>query len=173
MMKEFIVRDATLNDFDQIKHLNDDFVDFTSPMDLAKIEQLHNQSGYHKVIQSCSNDNAHDAKISGFLLAFAPSADYQSENYVWFDQRYRNFMYVDRIVVDRTKQGAGLGKRLYDDLFNFARKRKIAHICCEYNLIPANPISAAFHSTYGFQQVGQLSNEAQTKIVSMQIANAM
>lgn len=172
-MKKFVVRDATLNDFAQIKQLNDDFVEFTSPMNLAKLEQLHNHSAYHRVIASQPNEKGGEAKVYGFLLAFEPSADYQSDNFQWFDRRYKNFLYVDRIVIDRGIQGAGLGRRLYDDIFSFARNHKIGHICCEYNLIPPNPISAAFHQSFGFHQVGELSNDTQTKIVSMQIANAM
>lgn len=172
-MKKFEVRDATINDFAQIKQLNDDFVEFTSPMDLAKIEQLNNHSVYHRVIETKPSDKDESAKVCGFLLAFEPSADYQSENFKWFDLRYKNFLYVDRIVVDRSIQGVGVGRYLYDDIFRFAKSRKIGHICCEYNLIPPNPISAAFHQSFGFQQVGELSNETQTKVVSMQIASAM
>ncbi|GAA0859833.1 GNAT family N-acetyltransferase [Aliiglaciecola litoralis] len=173
-MTEFVIRKATLNDFGQIKKLNDDFVNFTSPMDLPKLEQLHNISAYHRVIESHSAEaTAGDNKVVGFMLVMAPKCQYQSENYQWFDRRYQNFLYVDRVVIDKSVQGIGLGRRLYDDLFHHARTYKIGHICAEFNLIPANPISAAYHKSFGFHQVGRLSNDDQSKVVSMQIANAM
>lgn len=184
-MTEFRIRNAKLNDFKFIEQLNDNFVQFTSPMDLARVEHLHNRCAYHKVIEKLpKNDvhNGHDTlkenavsvpSIVGFLMAMAPKTEYDSENYRWFDLRYKNFLYVDRIVIDQTLHGIGLGKMLYDDLFKFARDKKIGHICCEYNLIPANPISADFHQSFGFHQVGRLSSEDHSKVVSMQLANAM
>ncbi|GAC13635.1 GNAT family N-acetyltransferase [Aliiglaciecola lipolytica] len=171
-MAEFQIRDTTRNDFVSIKRLNDDFVKFTSPMDLARIEQLHNLSAYHRVIEQV-NQQSSEKSIVGFLLAMRPATEYLSDNYQWFDLRYKNFLYIDRVVIAASMHGIGLGRRLYDDIFAFARSQKIGHLCCEYNLIPANPVSAAFHQSYDFHQVGRLHSDDQSKIVSMQIANAM
>ena len=38
-------------------------------------------------------------EVDGFLLAFDQAAAYDSPNYLWFRQRYRRFVYVDRVVV--------------------------------------------------------------------------
>ncbi|GAA6186526.1 MULTISPECIES: GNAT family N-acetyltransferase [Alteromonadaceae] len=167
-MFEFHIRDAVQDDFSEIKRLNDKFVHFTSPMELARIEQLHNLSAYHRVIEQHDKQTSEVSTV-GFLLAMKPATDYSSDNYQWFDLRYKHFLYVDRVVIDSTAQGKGLGKKLYDDLFCFALKHRIELICCEYNLIPANPISANFHQSYGFHQVGRLDADDKSKVVSMQI----
>ncbi|MEP4891343.1 MAG: GNAT family N-acetyltransferase [Aliiglaciecola sp.] len=167
-MLEFRIRDAVQDDFFEIKRLNDKFVHFTSPMDLARIQQLDILSTYHRVIEQYDPQTS-NSLIVGFLLAMAPEVAYESDNYQWFEQRYQNFLYVDRVVIDSSVQGKGLGKDLYDDLFHFAREHSFAAICCEYNLVPANPTSAHFHQSFGFSQVGRLGSEDSDKVVSMQM----
>jgi hypothetical protein len=44
-------------------------------------------------------------EVDGFLLAFDQSAAYDSPNYLWFRQRYRRFVYVDRVVVAPAARG--------------------------------------------------------------------
>ncbi|MDO6694875.1 GNAT family N-acetyltransferase [Aliiglaciecola sp. 3_MG-2023] len=168
-MLEFQFRDALEEDFSAIKRLNDKFVHFTSPMDLPRIQQLDELSCYHRVIEQHDHQTS-TTSIVGFLLAMAPEADYASENYQWFDQRYKNFVYVDRIVVDSSLQGRGLGKDLYNDLFRAAKEQGFSSICCEYNLKPVNFASAHFHHSFGFCQVGSLQSEDGSKVVSMQMA---
>jgi hypothetical protein len=173
-MKKYSIRDATLDDFNIIKKLNDDFETFTSPIDLARIENLHNRSTYHRVIEHQSQEATNsNLQVVGFLLTLPPATDYSSQNYQWFDRRYKNFLYVDRIIIDGSLQGVGLGRKLYEDLFKYAKEHKIGYICCEYNIVPANPKSANFHRSFGFQQVGTLSDDNLSKVVSMQIAKSM
>ena len=38
-------------------------------------------------------------EVDGFLMAFDQGAAYDSPNYLWFRQRYRRFVYIDRVVV--------------------------------------------------------------------------
>ena len=45
-------------------------------------------------------------EVDGFLLAFDQGAAYDSPNYLWFRQRYRRFVYVDRVVVAPAARGA-------------------------------------------------------------------
>ncbi len=56
-----------------------------------------------------------------YLLTFAPGARYASPNFLWFRERFRDFVYVDRIVVAASARGQGLARRLYEDLFAAAR----------------------------------------------------
>src|SRR3979490_24759 len=44
-------------------------------------------------------------EVDGFLLAFDQGAAYDSPNYLWFRQRYRRFVYVDRVVVAPAARG--------------------------------------------------------------------
>ena len=103
-----------------------------------------------------------------FLLVLGPDCDYDSVNYQWFDQRYDDFAYIDRIVVRDGSRGQGLGTILYEDLFAWAISQKIQNIVCEYNAEPLNEASRKFHKALGFQEVS-LEMIGQAKRVSMQL----
>lgn len=76
--------------------------------------------------------------LRGFLIALLPDVQgYASENYRWFQARYDDFVYVDRIVVAEPARGRGLGQRFYADLERFARGRA-TRITCEVNTRPRN-----------------------------------
>ena len=92
--------------------------------------------------------------VDAFLLAFDQDADYDSPNFLWFRARYPRFVYVDRIVVARSARGRGHARRLYDDLFQHARRAGHQRVVCEVNREPPNPASDAFHAALGFREVG-------------------
>ena len=85
-------------------------------------------------------------------------------------EHYREFIYVDRVMVAQAQQGKRLGQFLYDDLFAFARERRIAAITCEFNIDPPNEASRRFHSRYGFREVGTQWVAGGKKRVSLQVA---
>ena len=89
------------------------------------------------------------------LITFDQDADYDSANFLWFLSRLDRFVYVDRVVVGDAHRGSGLARKLYEDLF--ARARVAGHDCivCEVNRMPPNPGSDAFHSSMGFEEIGQ------------------
>lgn len=93
--------------------------------------------------------------IEALLLAFDQDADYDSPNFLWFRDRYPRFVYVDRIVVAPACRGRRLARRLYDDLFEQARRREHDQIVCEVNTQPPNLASDAFHARLGFVEVGR------------------
>jgi predicted GNAT superfamily acetyltransferase len=93
--------------------------------------------------------------VEALLIAFDQDADYDSPNFLWLRERYRRFVYVDRIVVAPAHRGRGLARRLYDDLFEQARQRGHDQIVCEVNTQPPNPASDAFHVRLGFLEVGR------------------
>jgi predicted GNAT superfamily acetyltransferase len=92
--------------------------------------------------------------VDAFLLAFDQDADYDSPNFLWFRARYPRFVYVDRIVVSHSARGRGHARRLYDDLFQQARRAGHERVVCEVNREPPNPASDAFHAALGFSEVG-------------------
>ncbi|NMR20570.1 GNAT family N-acetyltransferase [Cellulomonas fimi] len=96
---------------------------------------------------------------AGFLLALAPGADYDSENYRWFSSHRPGSLYVDRIVVAPDTHGQGLGRALYAAADECAAALGLGEITCEVNLEPPNPGSLAFHSRLGFTQVGEQSTK--------------
>ena len=107
-----------------------------------------------------------EKKLVGFLIALTPGKEYHSINYKWFEKRFDSFMYVDRIVIDPSYQGNGLGKAFYNNLADFSNN-KTDRITCEVNIRPKNEGSMIFHEKYGFVQVGTQTTENGKKEVSL------
>lgn len=162
-MSHFLIRDAIDADFDHIVALNAAVVRETSTMDPARLQQLHALAFHHRVAVI-------DGEVAGFLLAMRDGAAYANDNFDWFSVRYPRFVYVDRIIVAAPAAGTGIGRRLYDDLFDRARRLGIGVVACEYNLEPPNPASRRFHDRFGFREVGRQHVAGGTKLVSLQTA---
>lgn len=88
------------------------------------------------------------------LIAFDQNADYDSPNFLWFRDRYDQFVYVDRIIVASEARGKGLARQLYAQLFDLARDAGHERVTCEVNSDPPNPASDAFHAAEGFAEAG-------------------
>lgn len=156
------IRNALPSDFAGILHLNAESVHFLSLLTLEKLEQLHEQAVYHRVVET-------DGQVVAFLLAFHEASLYDSLNYVWFCDHYDHFLYVDRIVVSPACRGQKLGNRLYEDLISFARENNFPRITCEVDIEPLNEVSQRFHARFGFQEVGTQQVACADKRVSMQM----
>lgn len=156
-----LIRPAGADDFPAILALNAESVHFLSPLDATRLQALHAQAAYHRVVDI-------DGRVVAFLLALREGADYDSPNYRWFAQRYAQFLYIDRVVVGAAQQGRGLGARLYEDLFAFARANNAGHVTCEFDVEPPNPTSAGFHARFGFREVGTQRLGGSNKQVSLQ-----
>lgn len=160
-----MIRDAKPDDFPAILALNAESVHFLSPLDEVRLQRLHEQAAYHRVLEI-------DDAVSAFLLVLREGADYDSPNYRSFAGRYTQFLYIDRIVVDTRRQGRRLAARLYDDLIEFAGNSGVARLTCEFDLDPPNPASAKFHARYGFHEVGKQWLGDGKKQVSLQVRAA-
>ncbi len=107
--------------------------------------------------------------IMAFLIGLPPGVAYDSPNYRWFAERYRDFLYIDRIAVAATARRRGIGSALYDDVVRFAQGRWPC-LLAEVNREPPNPVSVVFHERHGFVTVGalqQVSEGAPHKAVVM------
>ena len=162
-MKEILIRKSRERDYQTIVAINEDEVQHTSPMDIKRLRNLDHFSAYHKVAEAGGN-------IAAFLIAMRENCAYQNENYEWFSSRYTKFLYIDRIVVGTKYGGLKIGTMLYRDIFDYARSSNVPNITCEYNTIPPNEPSRAFHDNFGFKEVGTqwLANGARR--VSLQAA---
>lgn len=109
-----------------------------------------------------------DEAVLGMILVFAPGAAYESLNYQWFEARYPDFLYVDRVIVAPQARGLGIGNMLYDALDGFAQGRA-GRIACEVNERPPNPGSMRFHERLGFRTVGSQETEGGAKSVALMI----
>lgn len=163
MPADIVIRDAHRDDFAAILALNAESVHFLSPLDEARLQQLDAQAAYHRVVEL-------DGRVVAFLLVLSEGADYDSPNYRWFADAYRQFLYVDRVVVSAQQQGRKLGAALYDDLFAFARSNGVERVTCEFDVEPPNEASRKFHARYGFEEVGKQWLGGGKKRVSLQMA---
>lgn len=154
------IRDACKSDFDSIVNLNQLEEKQTSPLDLDRLQYLSMLSSYHKVA-------LFNNQVAGFLLAMRENAPYENDNFEWFASRYKNFLYIDRIVVSSKYAGMKIGSSLYTDLISFSKATEVKYLVCEYNIDPPNHASKAFHFKMGFNQVGKQYNSG-NKYVSMQ-----
>jgi predicted GNAT superfamily acetyltransferase len=98
-----------------------------------------------------------DGEIAGFCLVLAPGAEYDSLNYLWFSERYDDFVYLDRVAFPATFQRRGLGTAMYAEVERLAAERRpsATDFTLEVNLRPPNDQSLAFHARLGFVEVGQ------------------
>jgi predicted GNAT superfamily acetyltransferase len=157
------IRDATTADFDAVLALNEASVSLLSPLSPQRLAELHAQAALHHVAER-------EEQVVAFLLAFREGADYASPNYRWFAERYRRFLYVDRVVVADAARGHGVGTLLYRDMFEFAAASAVDLVTCEFDVVPPNPVSERFHARFGFHEVGRQWVADGRKQVSLQVA---
>lgn len=158
---EYTIRDAAPADHARVLELNRAWQHFTSELDEAGLEHIVEEATLFRVAESASG-------IGAFLLAFGPAVAYESVNYRWFDARMDDFLYIDRVVVDRICQRGGLGATLYADAATCAREAGLRQLVCEVDIEPVNEVSLAFHARHGFIEVGTQILPGTAKRVSLQ-----
>ncbi len=157
------LRPALAADFDAVLALNQESVQYLSPLDRSRLDLIHGQAVQHLVVE-------HDNRVLAFMLLFREQSAYDSTNYRWFDRRFDSFLYVDRIVVKQGLDIRGVGTRLYESVFSTARSQRVPRVVCEIDIEPPNPKSLRFHQRFGFVEIGRQSVAGGDKIVSLQSA---
>lgn len=142
-----IIRDVREHELDSVLALNNAAGPNILPLDAAGLRYFNDNAAYFRVAEV-------DGHIAGFLIALTQDASYQSSNFLWFRERYPEFLYIDRIVIASTRRGAGVGRVFYADVTSFAEVR-VPQLTCEVFLEPRNDVAVLFHGTYGFHEVGQ------------------
>ena len=110
-----------------------------------------------------------DEELLGFVICMPPGTEYGSLNYAWFNEKYDDFIYVDRIAVSTNHRGQGIGSSIYQELFTISKKKQIP-IAAEVNSIPPNPGSMKFHRILDFQEVGSLNHEDKSVVMLLRKA---
>jgi uncharacterized protein len=141
------IRDVREHELDSVLALNNAAGPNILPLDAADLRFFDQHAAYFRVAEV-------DGHIAGFLVALTRDAPYRSPNFLWFRERYPEFLYIDRIVVASTRRGAGVGRVFYADVASFAEVR-VPELTCEVFLEPRNDVAVLFHGTYGFNEVGQ------------------
>jgi uncharacterized protein len=164
-MIDFRFRAAMQSDFADILALNLESEHFLSPLSPSKLSRL---AGEAAVFQVATEEDL----LAGFLLVFGPHANYESPNFLWFKSRYRDFLYIDRIVISEKFRGHHLASGFYERLETHAAAHNVARVVCEVNIEPPNPASLRFHEKLGFVEIGRQSipsdeKSERSKIVSL------
>jgi predicted GNAT superfamily acetyltransferase len=110
-----------------------------------------------------------DGEIAGFCLVLAPDADYDSVNFIWFGERYDDFVYLDRVAVDPAFKRRGVGRAMYAEVERLIAERcpTATQFTLEVNIEPRNDESLAFHRQLGFVEVGQQVTDYGTTVSLM------
>jgi uncharacterized protein len=141
------IRDVHEHELDSVLALNNAAGETILPLDAAKVREFFDQAAYFRVAET-------EGHLAGFLIGLREEAAYGSANFLWFRERYPEFLYIDRIVVARPYRGLGLGRIFYADVTSFAEVR-VPLLACEVFLEPRDDVSVLFHGTSGFHEVGQ------------------
>ena len=98
-----------------------------------------------------------DGEIAGFCLLLEPDADYDSINFVWFNERYDDHVYLDRVAIAERFHRQGIGRAMYAEVERLLADRcpNAKWLTLEVNLEPRNDQSLGFHDALGFEEVGQ------------------
>ena len=148
MEKNIVIRDVRPEDYDFILNVNEINVEVLSPMPMERMLWLKEMSELFLTAEV-------DGVPAAFLIAIREGKPYDSENYVWFSEKYPEFLYIDRIVIDEPFRADGLGRRLYDAVKEHARATGVKVVTCEVDTIPYNETSLKFHEAMGFKEVGE------------------
>lgn len=151
------IRPAETEDLSNILGLNNSAVPHVNRL---TEDDLH----YFLTVAECFLVAEFTNQISGFLILLSPGLTYNSDNYKFFNSRYDDFRYVDRIVIRDTERGNGIGKKLYKTIFE---KFEDCIITCEVNIKPPNPISMSFHKKLEFREIDRQKTEEGTKEVAL------
>ncbi|MEO1658873.1 MAG: GNAT family N-acetyltransferase [Pseudomonadota bacterium] len=151
-----MIAPITAAHLDAVLALNNQHAKETSELDLSGLRDLVGTS--FAALQAGEGE-------AGFLIAVTQDADYDSPNFLWFQERYDTFVYVDRVVVSASHRGEGYARQFYEALFQKARAAGHTAITCEVNVDPPNPASDAFHERMGFLEVGRAELPGRGKTV--------
>lgn len=154
-----LIRDVRGADLAAVHAINEAAIPHVNSISLERFENFTRDAAYFRVALL-------DAELAGYLVAFAPGAPYDSLNFLWFQERYTDFIYIDRIAVAASARGRGVASSLYRDLFQFA-PTLTGLLTCEVNTRPVNAASMAFHTGFGFREVGTQQTEGGAKSVCL------
>jgi len=113
---------------------------------IQHLKQLIEFSSYNLLVLK-------EDEIVGYIICMREGSAYGSENYKFFTQRLKKFLYVDRVAIDEQHRRAGLGQAIYEDIFAQAISDSLP-IALEVNTQPVNQPSLNFHEKMGFDRIG-------------------
>jgi predicted GNAT superfamily acetyltransferase len=157
-----LLRDYRPDDLPRLHELNEGAYPGVASETIEKLGAI----AEHSVIRVIAEI---DGEIAGFCLVLAAGADYDSVNFVWFGERYDDFVYLDRVAVDPAFKRSGVGRAMYAEVERLLAERcpSATELTLEVNLEPRNDESLAFHHRLGFAEVGQQETNYGTRVSLM------
>lgn len=128
----------------EILRNNQQFVHWLSPLDDVGLTALLGIADYAQQL----------ADGQAALIGYAGDSAYRHKHVDYLSARLDRYVYIDRVIIGAAGQGRGLGRALYADIEDFARRSGHTHLACEVNTRPDNPGSHAFHCALGFAAFG-------------------
>ena len=102
-----------------------------------------------------------DNEVVAFVICFQDTettnpymSDIAHKNFNEIRQRISDFLYIDRIAVDKNYRKKSIGSKLYNEVVNFAEMNSISYLTAEINLLPSkNMPSFRFHEKFDFTEL--------------------
>lgn len=163
MTRELVVpvRDAVPHDVPRVHALNQANLPEVGATTLEQMRWYLDEASWFRVVEL-------DGEIVAYLVAMTPEVPYESGNFLWFRERGRDFVYIDRVAVAETHRGRGIGRALYRDVEDFAREVGARRLTCEVNVRPRNEGSLRFHDALGFQGLEERETDYGPRVLMME-----
>lgn len=148
-----MIRPIGAQDLATVLALNQGALEGVGTLDLDRLEWIIGLADNALVIEV-------DGEIAGFVITIAPRSTYDSINYTWFEERFTEHCYLDRIVVAPSFRRRGIAALLYDEI------EQNLPVTLEVYAVPPNDASLAFHAGRGYGEIGRL-DQANGKVAAM------
>ncbi len=87
---------------------------------------------------------------TAFLLGISAGKTLENFSYLWFQTRFENFLFVERIVVDGNARRQGLATSMFMESLQWCREHRIESVVCQVYDRPPNHAGHALCKTLGF-----------------------
>ena len=139
-MTDITIRAMTASDIEVVWAINQENVPAVGEETVEVLADLLSMSLFSLVAEA-------DNVVVGFCMILGPQTQYRSPNYLYFCERYADFIYLDRVAVTSAFQGLGLGASMYREVERLSQSTLFA---LEVNTKPRNEGSLRFHKREGF-----------------------
>ena len=158
-----VVRNIETADLQRVLEINN-----ANTPGVSELTKNELQTDLSNSLHALAIDNE-QGEVCAFCITFDPSAPDAGDNHRWFAERYKSFVYLDRIAIDSNHQNRGLGALLYQAVEQrMLDSAEHSLLCCEVNLEPPNPGSLRFHKRIGFTECGVQSTAPGNAVTYLQ-----
>lgn len=140
-MNDFTIRTMVADDVNTVWAINQENVPAVGEETVEVLSELLAMSTISLVAEV-------DNVVVGFCMVLSPQTTYQSPNYLYFCERFKDFIYLDRVAVTSGFQGWGIGAAMYRKVEQMTDS---SLFMLEVNTKPRNEGSLRFHTREGFE----------------------